>query len=82
MHTLKSTDYLCEVDDPFGYLNSAMNTLSLNSIRKTATPNHELKLKVGDICILLRNLLRSCGLATNTRVRVLHIIQHVSKYKQ
>ena len=73
MHTLKSTDYLCEVDDPFGYLNSAMNTLSLNSIRKTATPNHELKLKVGDICILLRNLLRSCGLATNTRVRILHI---------
>jgi len=73
MHILKSTDFLCDVDDPFKYLNSAMNTMALNTIKKTATPNHELKLKVGDICILLRNLLRSCGLATNTRVRILHI---------
>ena len=73
MHILKSTDFLCDVDDPFGHLNSAMNRTALNSIHKTATPDHELNLKVGDICILLRNLLRTCGLATNTRVRILHI---------
>jgi len=50
-----------------------MNTKALNSIKKTSTPEHELNLKVGDICIVLRNLSKSNGLATNSRVRILYI---------
>jgi len=73
IHCLKSKDYMCEVDDPFNHLNNAMNTKALNSIKKTSTPEHELNLKVGDICIVLRNLSKSNGLATNSRVRILYI---------
>ena len=73
IHCLKSTDYMCEVDDLFNHLNNAMNTKALNSIKKTSTPEHELNFKVGDICIVLRNLSKSNGLATNSRVRILYI---------
>lgn len=72
MHTLLSKDFLCDVDDPHQYLNTAMNKEALHTIRKTSIPDHELKLKVDDICLILRNLSRY-GLATNTRVRILSI---------
>jgi hypothetical protein len=76
-HCLKSKDFMCDVDDPFHFLNNAMNTGALNTIHKTSTPDHELNLKVGDICIVLRNLSKSNGLATNSRVRILYISQNV-----
>ncbi len=34
-------------------------------------------MKVGDICIVLRNLSKSNGLATNSRVRILHILPNL-----
>ena len=40
------------------------------------TPDHELNLKVDDICVVLRSLERN-GLATNSRVRILFISEHL-----
>ncbi len=48
-----------------------------NTIQYNGVPPHNLQLKVGDICIILRNLSVRDGLQNDTRVRKTHI----SKYK-
>ena len=45
----------------------------LNNFNKNGVPPHNLILKVGDICIVLRNLARKEGLTNNTRVKILKI---------
>jgi len=72
-HLLKSKDFMCDVDDPYNILCNAMTEAALNSITKTSIPDHVLELKVGDIALILRSLSKASGLATNTRVRILHI---------
>jgi len=51
-----SADIFDEVDDPYGFIAEMMTTEALNSFTRNGCPPHKLKLKVGDICIILRNL--------------------------
>ncbi|XP_074299927.1 uncharacterized protein LOC141631108 [Silene latifolia] len=49
----------------------------LNSIKCSGLPNHELKLKVGAIVMLLRNIDQSRGLCNGTRLIVIDLGSHV-----
>jgi ATP-dependent exoDNAse (exonuclease V) alpha subunit len=73
LYELNSKDSLCEVDDPHGYLKNMLTTEVLNGFGHVSVPSHQLLLKIGDICLITRNLSRRYGLANNTRVRILHI---------
>jgi nucleoside-triphosphatase THEP1 len=66
-HTLLSHDYFSDVDDPNGNLQDMLTETVLNSYTNTQVPNHEITLKVGDICFVTRAL-KACGLASNSRV--------------
>jgi ATP-dependent DNA helicase PIF1 len=76
LFTLNSKDRLCEVDDPHGYLNEMLTTDVLNGYEHMSVPPHQLRLKVGDVCLITRNLSKRYGLANNTRVRLLRISNH------
>jgi len=56
LHTLKSDNTLVDCDDPHGHLQNMLTTHSLNFYNKPGVPLHELTLKVGDICFIMRNL--------------------------
>ena len=75
-HLLSSEDSLSEVDDPKDILRSMLSEDVLNNFNNNSVPPHLLKLKVGDICIVLRNLAKKHGLTNNTRVRILKIQQY------
>jgi ATP-dependent DNA helicase PIF1 len=45
----------------------------LNNFNNNGVPPHNLKLKIGDICIVMRNLARKEGLTNNTRVQITKI---------
>ncbi len=66
MHTIKSHDILCEVDDEKGILKNIISESELNNSNDGTVPHHLLKLKVNDVCIILRNM-PSLDLATNTK---------------
>lgn len=74
--TLISKDNLCEVDDPHGILKQMLSTEVLNQFNNNSCPPHELKLKVGDICIITRNIAKKQGLTNNARV----IINNIQQY--
>ena len=74
---LLSQDQFGEVDDPHGILENMMTEDILNNFGNNGVPPHNLELKVGDICIILRNLSVRDGLQNNARVR----ITNISKYK-
>jgi len=73
IHTLRSADVLTECDDERGHIRRMLTTEFLNSINRPGVPPHELKLAVGDICIVMRNLNKKGGLTNNRRVAVLAI---------
>jgi hypothetical protein len=56
MYELNSHDYLCDVDDPHGYLARCLSETVLNSFNANGVPKHVLRLKVDDICIVTRAL--------------------------
>jgi hypothetical protein len=66
-HVLKSKDSFPEVDDPHGHIKKMLTTSVLNSMTKNGVPNHKLKLKIGDVCLILRAI-HGLGLANNSRV--------------
>lgn len=68
--TYISNDYLSEVDDPHGKLKKLLNPDLLNYISVSGVPAHTLKLKINDVCLVMRSML-SIGLATNQRVKIL-----------
>ena len=70
-----SHDTLCEVDDPHGHIRAMVGEALLNTLSASGTPEHTLRLKIDDICIVLRGL-RSSGLATNERVRIKQFFEH------
>jgi hypothetical protein len=72
----KSRDKLCEVDDLQGNIAQMLTESVLNDFNNNGILPHVLKVKVGDICIILRNLCKSNGLVTNKRVRVLSMSQN------
>jgi ATP-dependent DNA helicase PIF1 len=76
-HSLMSKDILDQCDDPHDYLKKMMTPEVLSKFNTNDIPPHQLDLKVGDICILLRNFDREVGLTSNCRVRILQISHHV-----
>jgi hypothetical protein len=72
LRSLFSEDKFCEVDDPYQHLQRNLKDRILNTFNSNGVPHHELKLKVNDVCILLRPV-NSFNLATNSRVRILQI---------
>ena len=78
LHELSSHDYLCDVDDPQGYLAGCLTEAVLNRFNANGVPKHILHLKRNDICIVTRAL-KASDLATNTRVKILSISSHIIK---
>jgi len=74
--SLFSKDSLCEVDDPHGILGNMLTKDVLHQFKNNSSPPHELILKVGDICIITRNIAKRQGLANNARVIILNIQQY------
>ena len=66
-----SHDILCEVDDPYNNIGTMVGEPLLNTLSVSGAPEHQLRLKINDICLVLRGL-RSAGLATNERVRIIN----------
>jgi energy-coupling factor transporter ATP-binding protein EcfA2 len=72
-HVLKSYDKICDVDDPHKYIANMINEQLMNDFHDHQSPPHELKLKVDDICILLRHVNKDTGYTNNRRVRIICI---------
>ena len=51
-HNLKSKDTFSEVDDEHGQIVKMLTVCTLNELQKNGVPNHDLLLKVGDICLI------------------------------
>jgi len=73
---LMSRDAFADVEDMKGHLSTMMTSKMLKTINAKGVPPHELTLKVGDICLVTR-CLKCNGLATNSRVKILHITNYV-----
>ncbi len=71
-HTLRSKDSFSKVDDPKGHLKKMLSTTMLHRFWKNGVPNHELILKVGNIC-LVTCAINGLGLANNSRVHIIAI---------
>ena len=74
--TLTSKDNLCEVDDPHGILKQMLKEDILNQFNHNSCPLHNLILKIGDICIITRNIAKKQGLTNNARVIITNIQQY------
>jgi ATP-dependent DNA helicase PIF1 len=74
--TCVSNDYLCEVDDVHGYLENMTTEACLNAYNNNSAPPHLLKLKVNDICLVMRALMVD-NIASNSRVQILSILPNV-----
>ena len=66
--SLASHDELAESDDLYNILRNILTDDVLNNFNKNGVPPHTLKLKINDVCIVLRNLNKKEGLTNNTRV--------------
>ena len=75
MHILKSKDNFSEVDDPKGHLKKMLTSTMLNGFKKVGIPDHELHLKVDDICLITRAI-NGLGVANNSRVCIVNIHLH------
>ena len=72
---LESKDELCEADDPHGLLHSMLTDDVLNNFNSDRVPPHQLRLRVGDICLLMRTIDRQEKLVNNCKIRVAEIKQ-------
>jgi len=80
--SLFSNDNFCEVDDPHGILGNMLTKDVLHQFNNNSSPPHELILKVGDICIITRNIAKRQGLANNARVIILNIQKYCIRVNQ
>ncbi len=71
-HILRLKDSFSGVDDIKGHLKNMLSVTLLGGFWKNGVPNHELILKVGDICLVTRAI-HGLGLANNSRVRIIDI---------
>ena len=72
--TFKSTNTLADVDDRFGYLKKMFTIDSMNDrLDDSDVPDHTLKLKLHDICLLTTNWSKRCGLTKNTKVKITYL---------
>jgi hypothetical protein len=73
-----SKDNMCEVDDPHNYLSKMIDNLVVKeSFHDDTVPPYDLKLKLGDICILLRHVDRRGGLPNNTKVKIIGLRDNI-----
>ncbi len=77
-HTLRSKDGFSEVNDPKGQLKKMLSATMLNGFWKNGVPNHELILKVGNIC-LVTHAINGLSLANNSRVHIIAILIYCVK---
>ena len=70
---LLSKDCFTDVDDKHGHLSNMISDEVLKKYNSNDVPAHKLKLKVGDVCIIMRNLSVADGITNNTRVQILQI---------
>ncbi len=77
-YKVMSRDSFEEVDDPNGHLKKMLTKAVINKFWKNGVPNHELILKMGDLCLVTR-VINSLGLANNSRVRVTNVRMHSVK---
>jgi hypothetical protein len=77
-NSLRSKDSFSKMDDPKGHLKKMLSATMLNGFRKNEVPNHELILKVGNIC-LVTCAINGLGLANNSRVRIIAIHRYCVK---
>ena len=70
---LKSYDSFNEVDDPHSILKTMITEHVFHKFNDHQAPQHELELKINDICILLSNFDKEQGLTKNTRVKIVQI---------
>ena len=71
-HILRSKDCFSEVDDMKGHIKNMMSTTMINGFKTKGVFDHELLLKVGDICLITRAI-NGLGLANNARVQIVTI---------
>jgi len=74
---LYSADEFCEVDDKHNHLKDMISDYVLQAYEKHGVPPHNLTLKVGDICMLMRTLSRKDKLCNNSRV----VIKSISRFR-
>jgi hypothetical protein len=72
---LRSKDSFTEADDPRGHLKKLLSGSMLNGFQKNGIPDHELILKVNDIC-LVTCAINGLGLANNSRICIVPIHWH------
>ena len=70
---LKSSDTFTDVDDLHGHLKNMISDAVLEQYNNSDVPPHILRIKVNDVCLIMRNLNVHDGVTNNTRVRILHI---------
>ena len=54
-----------------------MTTEFLNSLTTYSLPNHSIKIKIGSLIMLLRNLDQTQGLCNDTRLIVTRLAKHM-----
>ena len=72
---LLSNDCLADVQDNHGHLKAMLSEEQLNKKNNPSAPPHELRLRIGDVCILTRNISIKDGLVNNGRVRILKFLR-------
>lgn len=83
IRTYLSRDSYDSVDDPHGYLEQTLrNPEILNSLDWNDIPKHQLHLKDGDICLLMRNIAHDEGLTRNSRVRIIGLYDNTVRVKK
>jgi ATP-dependent DNA helicase PIF1 len=70
---LLSSDSFTDVDDMNGHLKGMISDAVLEKYNSSDVPPHSLRLKVDDVCLIMRNLNVHDGVTNNTRVRILKI---------
>jgi hypothetical protein len=73
--TLRSVDKLVDCDDPYGILAGMLTKEVLAKYDHNGVPPHELRLKVGDIVLVLVTMSKADKITKNTRVLILKITQ-------
>jgi hypothetical protein len=74
-YKLMLRDSFEEVDDPNGHLKKMLTKSVLNRIRKNGVPNHELILKMGDICLVTRAI-KGLGFSNYSQVQATNVCMH------
>jgi hypothetical protein len=81
LHTLTSADIFDEVDDDKHIIRNMLSEDLLNDFNTNGVPRHIIRLKVNDICLVLRTMSRIDKLSTNTRVQIVNIRPTVIRVK-